>query len=122
MDIVLLILLAFSFVGLISILKINLMWSIFIIIILALIYISIKHPHGRKDWEHDLRTSIYFVVTAVLLILMLYVMYLASGSIMMPPLITVVIWASWVIIAILALLSIFFPEGYHSSLRISTFK
>lgn len=115
MDIVMLVLLALAFVGLLSILKVPILWCIVMVLLLALIYLAVRHPHGRKDWQHDLRTSLSFVVTSVLLILMLYVMYIAVGAFRMPPLVTIVMWLSGTIIVLLALLGMFFPEGYRSS-------
>jgi hypothetical protein len=115
LDLVLLFLLAFAFAGLLSIMKVSLAWSLFMVMMLAMIYIAIRHPHGRKSWEHDIKASLYFVVTAVLLIMMLYVMYLAQAAMMLPPLVTIVIWLSAGVLGLLALLGLFFPHGYPSA-------
>ena len=115
MDIILLILLAAAFVGLLWIVKVAILWCVFLVVMLALIYLALKHPRGRMDWEHDVRTSLYFVMTVVLLLLMVYVMYLASGSFRFPPAVTVVLWISVMMMVILALAGLFFPEGYRST-------
>jgi small-conductance mechanosensitive channel len=85
------------------------------VLLLALIYIAVRHPRGRKDWEHDIRTSVYFIVTALLLITMLYVMYLAAGSIMLPPVVTMVIWLAVGMLILLVILGIFFPHGWKDA-------
>jgi len=112
-DIVLLVLLAIAFAGMLWIVKASILWIFFIVVMMALIYISLRHPHGRKDWAHDLRSSVYFIVTAALLIMMLYVMYLASATFRLPPSNSLFLWGSVIVLLFLILLGLFFPKGYR---------
>lgn len=108
-------LLAFAFAGLIGIAKVSVLWSLTFVIVLFMLYVAFRHPHGRADWPIDLKGSLYFLVTTILLLLMIYVMYLASASISIPQISTTIMWLGAVIIGILVILGIIFPRGVQDT-------
>lgn len=109
-DSFLIVLLVIGFVILLS-MGVPVMWSLIILLFLVMMYLGLSCPNGLEDWNRGKKESAALLVTLGSILLVIYLLYMVLKTISFPDTILLITWASAIIIAVLFILSLFFPSG-----------
>jgi|GEM_PF-2666603 len=67
MEIIVFIILLVGFVLLYMVMNVSLLWTILILILACLIYISLRYPRGKEDWTQPLGANLYLLIMAIVI-------------------------------------------------------
>ncbi|MGM0509557.1 MAG: hypothetical protein ACQESD_00315 [Thermoplasmatota archaeon] len=109
-DSFLIVLLVLGFVVLLT-MGLSVPWSLFILLFVIMMYLGLRYPNGLEDWDRSRKESAALLVTLASILLVIYLVYLVLGTVNFPDTILMITWASAIIIAVLFILSLFFPSG-----------
>ena len=98
------------FIALLS-LGTNPFWSLFILTFVLLGYIGLRYPSGASDWHTSKKESIYILLTLGTVLFIIYLLYLVFTMVTFPPAVVLLAWAGGIGLAVLFVLSIFYPKG-----------
>lgn len=112
MDVVLLLLVVFTFAMLLTS-NLPLGWCLFITFMAALLYLGMRYPHGKRDWPYDFKKTVYLLFTCVSLIVLVGFFYASIRIVNVPETITVAIYLLVSSFSFLFLLGLLFPEGFR---------
>lgn len=92
------------------------MWSLAILLFTIIGYMGLRYPTGAEEIKGDKKSSAYFILTIVMVLLVVYLLYTVLQVFEFPPMIKMISIASWLGITGLFLLSIFYPNGLDKKL------
>lgn len=67
MEIIIFIILLVGFVLLYIVMNVSLLWTIIILVLACLIYISLRYPRGKEDWTQPLGANLYLLIMAIVI-------------------------------------------------------
>lgn len=110
-------LLILTVVGFILLLSIGVgpFWSLFIVSYTILACISIMYPTGLYDWDMDKKESAGLLLTLGVVLLMIFLIYKVLTTATLPSVVLLLTWGSTLSMAVLFLMSLFFPSGLDRS-------
>ncbi len=82
-----------------------------VVVYLFLGIIAFKFPRGRGDWHKDWRETLYLMLSAIVFLMLLFLLWYVSAVVSWPPALIVVLWVSAISFFVLVLVGIFVPRG-----------
>ena len=110
-DRVLLFLAVIGFIILLS-LGVSPLWSLAILIFAIIGYLGIRYPNGASEVKSNKKESAYSILSILMVLIVVYLLYTVIQVIDLPPIVDIITIVSWLGIAGIFLLSIFYPNGY----------
>ncbi len=91
-----------------------------IVLVSMIIYIGLgaaafKFPRGRADWKKDRLETLYMALSAGVFLMLLFLLWYVSAVIDWPPALTIILWASGLVLMGLVLVGMFAPRGIRLS-------
>ncbi|MFP4052117.1 MAG: hypothetical protein ACLFVB_10310 [Thermoplasmata archaeon] len=110
-DRVLLFLAVVGFIILLS-LGVSPIWSIGILLFAIIGYLGLRYPKGSLDVKTNKKESAYSILSILMVLIVVYLLYTVLQIIELPPIVDIITIISWIGVAAIFLLSIFYPKGY----------
>jgi hypothetical protein len=92
-------------------------WVVLIsmILYLSLSILAFKYPRGREDWGRDWRETLYLSLSAVVFLMLLFLLWFVSAVVDWPSALTIIFWGSVITLIALVLIGVFVPHGIKLS-------